>query len=85
MAFYVRFSDEEQALIRQYARIHGMRESEVVRMATLDMVEDDLDIRAFKEAKDRFAKDLRTYSMEEVGRVLGLYEYPLNTERHANP
>ena len=48
-----------------------MRESEVVRMATLDMVEDDLDIRAFKEAKDRFEKDPRTYSMEEVCRVLG--------------
>ena len=71
MVYSIRFSEEEQELIEQYAQLYGMKISEVIRKATMEMIENELDIRAFREAKERFEKDPRTYSMEEVGKELG--------------
>ena len=57
MVYSIRFSDDEQAVIEQYALLYGMKISEVIRKATMKMIEDEIDIQAFKEAKERFEKN----------------------------
>ncbi len=71
MVYSIRFSEDEQAAIEQYALLYGMKISEVIRKATMEMIEDEMDIQAFKEAKKRFEKTLVTYSHEDVGKELG--------------
>lgn len=71
MVYSIRFSEDEQAAIEQYALLYGMKISEVIRKATMEMIEDEMDIRAFKEAKERFEKNPVTYSHEDVGKELG--------------
>lgn len=71
MVYSIRFTDEEQEVIEQYAQLYGMKISEVIRKATMEMIEDEMDIQAFKEAKEKFEKDPATYSHEDVGKELG--------------
>lgn len=71
MVYSIRFSEEEQEKIEQYALLHAMKISEVIRKATMDMIEDDMDISAFIEAKKRFDNNPVTYSHEDVGKELG--------------
>ena len=51
MVYSIRFSEDEQTAIEQYALLHGMKISEVIRKATMEMIEDEMDIQAFKKAK----------------------------------
>ncbi len=71
MVYSIRFSEDEQAAIEQYALLYGMKISEVIRKATMEMIEDEMDIQAFKEAKERLEKNPVTYSHEDVGKELG--------------
>ena len=71
MVYSIRFSEDEQEMIEQYALLHAMKISEVIRKATMEMIEDEMDVRAFKEAKERFEKNPVIYSHEDVGKELG--------------
>ena len=71
MVYSIRFSEDEQAVIEQYALLRGMKISEVIRKATTEMIENEMDIRAFKEAKERGEKNPATYSHEDIGKELG--------------
>ena len=71
MVYSIRFSKDEEAAIEQYALLYGMKISEVIRKATMKMIENEMDISAFKEAKDRFEKNPETYSHEDIGKELG--------------
>ena len=48
-----------------------MKISEVIRKATMEMIENELDIRAFDEAKERFDNNPVTHSHDDVGKELG--------------
>jgi len=71
MVYSIRFSEDEQEIIEQYALLHAMKISEVIRKATMEMIEDEMDVRAFKEAKERFEKNPVTHTYEDVGKELG--------------
>lgn len=71
MVYSIRFSEDEQAAIEQYALLYGMKNSEVIRKATMEMIEDEMDIQAFKEAKERFEQNPVTHPHEDVGKELG--------------
>lgn len=71
MVYSIRFSEDEQAIIEQYALLYGMKISEVIRKATMEMIEDEMDVQAFKEAKARFEKNPVTHTHEDVGKELG--------------
>lgn len=72
MAFSVKFTPEEKFLIEQYASKHGKTVSEVVRRATLEMIEDEIDAEIADKAWEEFLKDPVTYTHEEVKKMLGL-------------
>ena len=71
MVYSIRFSDDEQEIIEQYALLHAMKISEVIRKATIEMIEEEMDIEAFKAAKERFDRNPVTYTHEDVGKELG--------------
>lgn len=73
MVYSIRFSKEEEEIIKQYAMLYDMKISEVIRKATMEMIEDDMDVRAFMEAKEKFEKNPKTFSHEDVGKELGFH------------
>ncbi|ERI05124.1 type II toxin-antitoxin system RelB family antitoxin [Atopobium sp. oral taxon 810] len=47
----VRLNSDEKALINSYTRVFGTTASQLMRKATLEMIEDQIDIDTFKAAK----------------------------------
>ena len=72
MVYSIRFSPEEQMLIEQYASIRGWTVTDVVRKATIEMIEDELDIEICRKALKNYEKDPKTYSHEDIKKELGL-------------
>ncbi|MCL2143699.1 MAG: DUF6290 family protein [Methanomassiliicoccaceae archaeon] len=72
MKFSDIFSEEEQMLIEQYASVRGRTVPDVIRKATMEMVEDDLDAEACRIALSGYEKGGRTYSHDEIKKEFGL-------------
>ena len=72
MAVSVRFNDYELCLIKEYASLYNMSLSDVIRKATMDMIEDSMDVSILETAMDRISKDgTKMYTFEEAGKELG--------------
>ena len=72
MAVSVRFTDSELALVREYAALYNISISEVIRKATMEMVEDAIDTELLESAMERVSKNgTKMYSFEEAGKELG--------------
>jgi hypothetical protein len=72
MAVSVRFNDSELKLIKEYAALYNISQSEVIRKATMEMIEDSLDVSILEAAMDRVAKNgSKMYTFEEAGKELG--------------
>ncbi len=72
MAVSVRFNDSELKLIKEYANLYNISQSEVIRKATMEMIEDSLDVAILEAAMDRVAKNgSKMYTFEEAGKELG--------------
>ena len=56
---------------RGICRTFGMKISEVIRKLTIEAIEDEIDIEAYRKAKARFDENPVSYSHEDVGRRLG--------------
>lgn len=65
----VRFSKDEKNLLDSFAKLHGKKQSDIIREAAMKMIEDDIDFRLYEEAKK---KTIRYYSIEEVRKELEL-------------
>lgn len=68
----VRMDDCEKALISDYAKTFGTSVSDFMRRAALERIEDELDLKAWNEAKAEFDADPVTISHEEAMRKFGL-------------
>lgn len=72
MAVSVRFNESELSLIREYAALYNISQSEVIRKATMAMIEDSLDVVILENAMERISKNgSKMYSFEEAGKELG--------------
>lgn len=72
MAISLRLSDQDNKLIRDFARLYGMSVSEFIRNTVIERIEDEIDIQAYREAMAELESDRTTYSMEESKALLGL-------------
>ena len=70
MAISLRVKEEEADLIRDYARMNGQSVSEFIRSTVMERIEDEIDIKLYKEAMEEFRKDPVTYTQDEVERIL---------------
>lgn len=65
-------SVEDSKFIEAWKVGRSINVSDIVRQLLLDRVEDEMDLRAYREARTEYEADPVTYSHEEVGKMLGL-------------
>jgi uncharacterized protein (DUF1778 family) len=68
----IRLDQSEKSLITDYARTFGTSVSEFVRQSALERIEDEIDLRAWTEAKAEFDANPVTYSLADAKEMLGL-------------
>ncbi len=62
----LRLEESEKRLLADYAKTFGMSLSEFVRTSALERIEDELDLRAWDDAKREFDEDPQTLTAEEI-------------------
>lgn len=62
----IRLDSGEKDLISSYAAAFGTSVSEFMRKAALERIEDELDLKAWEEAKVEFEADPTTISAAEI-------------------
>lgn len=63
----LRLSNEDERLIRNYAKYNQLTVSEFLRMAALERIENEYDLQALKEYEERKASgEIKLYSHDEV-------------------
>ena len=72
MTISLRLNEQDGALVRRYAEVHGLTVSEVIRQSILERIEEEFDLQAYHAAKVSFEADPQTYSLDEVEKELGL-------------
>ena len=66
MTISLELSEEDAALFKKYADLHNMSLSEFIRNAVFERIEDEYDLKVYKEALEEFKKDRVTYSLDEM-------------------
>ena len=72
MAVSIRLSQEEDSIIRNYARLNKISVSELFRRAVLEKIEDEIDLKAYEKAMEEYKKNPKTYTLDEVEKELRL-------------
>lgn len=72
MTISLRLNDQETRLFKNYAKLNGITISELVRQSVLERIEDECDLKAYKQALLNYRANPVTYSLDEVEEMLGL-------------
>ncbi|MDK7284334.1 type II toxin-antitoxin system RelB family antitoxin [Staphylococcus pettenkoferi] len=67
----VRLTEDDKRLIQHYAQVHALSSSELLKQATLEKIEDEVDLALYHQAMNDFHQDSTTYTPEEVDKLLG--------------
>ena len=73
MSISIRLNEQENEMIKTFAKINNMSVSEFIRKAVMERIEDEIDLQDYQKAMADFKKNPVTYSMEEVAKELGLW------------
>jgi hypothetical protein len=65
----IRLSEKEDLLVRNYAKMHCLSVSDLIRASVIEKIEDEIDLKHFDEA---LASMKKTYSLHDVKKELGL-------------
>ena len=66
MTVSLRLSDEDEKLFKSFAKSNRMTLSEFIRNTVLERIEDEYDLKVYREAIDEFKKDSTTYTVQEM-------------------
>ena len=72
MSISIILNEQENEMIKTFAKINNMSVSEFIRKAVMERIEDEIDLQDYQKAMADFKKNPVTYSMEEVAKELGL-------------
>ncbi len=72
MTVSIELTDEELAVVKQYAKSHQSSVSKVVRHAILERIEDEFDLYVFEKSMKDFKSNPKTYSLDEVSKILNI-------------
>ena len=72
MVISIRMTEEEKKLADAYAKLNGVSLSEAIKRAFFEKIEDEYDIALADMALREYEKNPKTYSHEEVKKMLGL-------------
>ncbi|MCL2654998.1 MAG: ribbon-helix-helix domain-containing protein [Coriobacteriia bacterium] len=68
----LRLPEEDAELIKSYAAQERRTVSDVIRLAILEKIEDEYDLKLYKQAMAEFEKDPTTYTLAEIKEMHGL-------------
>ena len=74
MTISVRLSDKDTKLIKAYADINNISISDLIRNAVIEKIEDEYDLKCYYEAMEEFKKNPKTYTHEEVKKMMELWD-----------
>ncbi|MCD7741527.1 MAG: DUF6290 family protein [Ruminococcus sp.] len=72
MAISLRLSEDDSMLFKDYAQMHNMTVSELIRQSVLERIENEYDLASYEKAIAEFKENPVTYSLDEVKKELGL-------------
>ncbi|WP_302593463.1 type II toxin-antitoxin system RelB family antitoxin [uncultured Megasphaera sp.] len=72
MTILLRLNKADSILFKKYAELNGITVSELVRRSVIERIEDEYDLKAYKEALAEFEADPVVYSLDEVEKELDL-------------
>ena len=72
MALSLRLNNEDTLLIKNYAEMHNISVSDLLRQAVMEKIEDEYDLQCFEKAMEDYRADSATYSLDEAEKELGL-------------
>ncbi len=69
----VRFNEEENRIFTEYAKLHGMPLSTLMKKVLEERIEDEIDLESILAYEKRLMeKDVEFYSLEETKKILDL-------------
>lgn len=57
MAFSIRMNNQEESLVKSYAKLHGMSVGEAFKKALFSQIEDEYDLAVAEDAYNDYVKD----------------------------
>lgn len=72
MSISLRLTEEDAALVKKYAALHGVSLSDLFRQAVMEKIEDEYDLQAFEKAMAAHEADPVVYTLDEAEKELGL-------------
>lgn len=67
----VRMSDAEYNALQKFAKANNVSMNQAIKEAFFEKLEDQYDIEAFDKAYAEYLKDKKSYTLEEVNKLLG--------------
>lgn len=67
----IRVSEEDKNIINHYAKFHDISPSELIKSSVLEKIEDEIDLKLYRESMEAYEKDSTTYTIDEVESILG--------------
>jgi len=68
----LRMNEEEEKLIKEYAKSQNMNVSELVRSSVLEKIEDDIDIKFYQQAMKEHKEHPEAISFKEMMQELDI-------------
>ncbi|WP_455656396.1 type II toxin-antitoxin system RelB family antitoxin [Phascolarctobacterium sp.] len=70
MSISIRLNAQEDELIKNFAKLNGLSVSEYIRSTIMKHIEDEIDLQDYKKALQEFKKNPKTYTHEEMVKML---------------
>jgi len=74
MTISVRLNDKDTKLIKAYADMNNISISDLIRNAVIEKIEEEYDLKCYYEAMEEFKKNPKTYTHEEVKKMMELWD-----------
>ena len=68
----VRMSDAEYNALQKFAKANNVSMNQAIKDAFFEKLEDEYDLEVFDKAYAEYLKDPKTYSTDEIIKILGL-------------
>ena len=72
MTISVRLSEGDTRLMKVYAEMNNISMSDLIRIAVIEKIEDEYDLKCYEQAMEDYKENPNTYTLDEVKKELGL-------------
>ncbi len=74
MPISIRLNNQDEKLFKSYAKSKNMSLSQLFKNAVFEKIEDEYDLQVYREAIEEYNNNPKTYSHQEVCKMLGIDE-----------